>query len=91
MRATWGDIPPQMEVLMQSVLSSLIGHRTWIVAVLMAVGGIAAKHGFAYDPSTLADAIIGLMGAVMIGMRAVTKTPIGKKEPATNAENPPSF
>lgn len=58
----------------------LVGYRTILVAVLSATAGIAANHGFSYDPQLLADALIGAVGAVMVVMRTVTRTPLGKKE-----------
>lgn len=58
----------------------LTGYRTIVVAVLMMISGIAANHGYHYDASILADAIIAAFGGVMIAMRAITKTPMGRKE-----------
>lgn len=57
----------------------MIGYRTFIVAGLMAILGITARYGFNFDPALVADAMIGVFAAVMILMRAVTRTPMGKK------------
>lgn len=57
----------------------MIGYRTFIVAGLMAISGIAARYGFKFDPSVVADATIAVFTAAMALMRTITRTPMRKR------------
>lgn len=59
-------------------MSAYTGYRTFIVAALLAISGIAARYGFKFDPAAVADAAIIAIPAAMALMRTVTRTPIRK-------------
>lgn len=55
------------------------GYKTLIVAGLMFVAPALARWGFQIDANMIADALIIGAPAVMAIMRAVTRTPMGRK------------
>ncbi len=58
-------------------MSSWTGYRSMIVAALMFAAPALARWGFQIDPVVIADTLIIVAPAVMAGMRAITRTPLG--------------
>ena len=59
------------------------GYRTLIVNVIAVVASMAGLYGIDIPAETqaeIATGIIALLGVVNLAMRAVTTTPIGKKD-----------
>jgi len=57
---------------------SLIGNRTVIVALCTWATTAAARYGIGIDPTILADVVINGFPIVMVLMRSITRTPMGK-------------
>lgn len=62
-------------------MKDMIGYRTFIVAALAAVSGLAARYGFKFDPGIIADAAVVIIPALMAIMRTITRGPVGEKKP----------
>ena len=62
-------------------MTSLTGYRTFIVAFLTLLAGIAARWGFQFDPAAVADAAIIITPILMAFMRLLTHTPAAASEP----------
>ncbi len=57
-------------------LASMVGARTILVSVLLMLAPWAAKYGFAYDAGEVANVLLTVYGAIMLGMRTITRTPV---------------
>jgi hypothetical protein len=60
-------------------MNTWTGYRSMIVAALMFVAPALARWGFQVDPVVIADTMIIVAPAIMAGMRAITRTPVGRK------------
>lgn len=56
----------------------MVGNRTAIVAIVSWIGAAAARYGYNVDAEIVADVVINGMPLLMLLMRAITRTPIGK-------------
>ena len=59
----------------------LTGFRTVLVGLIVAIGPAALTYlgGVNWTALGLSPTVGGVIGAVIIGLRAITTTPIGKK------------
>lgn len=58
----------------------MLGSKTYVVALLMWLGGVTARWGFGFDANIVADVIINMYPLIMTLMRSITYTPpVGSK------------
>lgn len=57
---------------------NIVGNRTVIVAVVSWIAAVAARYGFSVDPNAVADVLINGYPVLMVAMRMITRTPIGR-------------
>lgn len=57
----------------------MTGWRSLIVAALLFAAPALARWGFEVDAEVIADALIVIAPAAMAVMRAITRTPLGRK------------
>lgn len=62
------------------MMQTLVGYRTYFMALLLLLAPLAARWGFKFDPVTVADAMTIIAPAVMAVMRSITRTPPMEKE-----------
>lgn len=62
------------------------GYRTRriIVAALLFIAPALAHWGFDIDAEAIAAALVVIVPAAMAAMRAVTRSPLGRKQPKRN-------
>lgn len=58
------------------------GYRTLIVAAVLFAAPALARWGFQVDADVVADALMIIAPAAMALMRAITRTPLGRKNNA---------
>lgn len=56
----------------------MAGNRTVIVAIAAWISGLIARYGYNIDPNIIADFWINVFPLIMVVMRSISKTPIGK-------------